>query len=230
MQQTTAPRAITAPADDVDPARANLERSRLLDHFKRAYQIIVGLAITNACLRLFPDGRIEFPDPKFWMFVIFFVTVIPLFHGGDRSLDIKYLGVRVTGLWRRAAYLWDVYMLLITAILFVKIAQSIPQTTDIPPQCFYQWMAGTMIFDVVAMSIDAIKTSLFVSQGAAQVLTSYAKWIVLNFVFTLICFWAADTSTSLADPAQQTIGIAVFACALARTTLDYVFGRHFLFP
>ena len=106
-----------APAAD-----ANLQRSRLVDHFKRAYQIIVGLAVTLACTKLFPHGIARHPDSTFWLFCTFFITVVPIFHGGDRSLDLKYLGSQPHGFWRRAAYIWDVYMLLITAIFFVKIA------------------------------------------------------------------------------------------------------------
>ena len=103
------------------------ERSRLIDHFKRAYQIIVGLAITLACTKLFPNDDPSIPwDTSFWLFCIFFITVVPIFHGGDRSLDVKYLPAPAVGFWGRAAYIWDVYMLLITAILFVKIAQAIP--------------------------------------------------------------------------------------------------------
>jgi hypothetical protein len=99
------------------------ERSRLIDHFKRAYQIIVGLAITLACTKLFPNDDPGVPwDTSFWLFCAFFITVVPIFHGGDRSLDVKYLQAPAVGFWSRAAYIWDVYMLLITAILFVKIA------------------------------------------------------------------------------------------------------------
>lgn len=150
MQQTTT----------VDPERAKLELegSRLIDHFKRAYQIIVGIAITNACLQLFQNGVIKFPDPQFWMFCTFFITVVPIFHGGDRSLDVKYLGEEVSGFWQRASYLWDVYMLLITAILFVKIAQAIPASPEVPWQRFYQWMAGMLFFDVAILIVDAFKS------------------------------------------------------------------------
>jgi hypothetical protein len=105
------------------------QRSRLIDHFKRAYQIIAGLAITLACSKLVPDGVPSFgifSDTSFWLFCTFFITVVPIFHGGDRSLDIKYLRAPPKGFGGQAAYVWDVYMMLITAILFVKIAQSIP--------------------------------------------------------------------------------------------------------
>ncbi|TYL86711.1 hypothetical protein [Bradyrhizobium cytisi] len=52
-----------------DEAVAAQERSRLVDHFKRAYQIIVGVSITVACSNLFPGKFISFPlDTSFWLF------------------------------------------------------------------------------------------------------------------------------------------------------------------
>ena len=79
----------TKMAADSNPG---LARSRLIDHFKRAYQIIVGLAIARACVKVLPHGFSGFPDLEFWLFATLFVTLVPSFHGGDRSLDIKYLG------------------------------------------------------------------------------------------------------------------------------------------
>jgi hypothetical protein len=73
----------------------NQERARLIDHFKRAYQVIVGVAITVACSKLFPGGW-QSVDITFWTFCTFFITVVPIFHGGDRSLDLKYLGTSST--------------------------------------------------------------------------------------------------------------------------------------
>jgi hypothetical protein len=149
-------------------ADPNQERSRLIDHFKRAYQIIVGLAITLACTKIFPSGIATVPDVTFWLFCIFFITVVPIFHGGDRSLDVKYLGSRPYGFWRRAAYVWDVYMLLITAVFFVKIAQAIPGAglgfgggpSPHTPQLFYEWMAGMLAFDIFVLVVDWIKSGL----------------------------------------------------------------------
>jgi hypothetical protein len=40
---------------------AKVQRERLVDHFKAAYQIVVGLAITIACTTLFADGILKLP-------------------------------------------------------------------------------------------------------------------------------------------------------------------------
>jgi hypothetical protein len=219
-------------------ADPNQERSRLIDHFKRAYQIIVGLAITLACTKLFPSGIATAPDVTLWLFGIFFITVVPIFHGGDRSLDVKYLGTRPYGFWGRAAYVWDVYMLLVTAIFFVKIAQAIPgiglgfgggkppQT----PQLFYEWMTGMLVFDVFVLVIDWIKSGILRTQGW-NALRVYAKWIGLNIVLALVCYFAASPPAFVSSQISvDSIAIGVFAIALIRSILDYSFGKNFMFP
>jgi hypothetical protein len=221
------------------PANLDQERSRLIDHFKRAYQTIVGLAITLACTKLVPDSipssRI-FLDTPFWLFCTFFITVVPIFHGGDRSLDIKYLRASPVGFWGQAAYVWDVYMLLITAILFVKIAQSIPVPQTVSgsggailsqaltppsrPDIFYQWMAIMLFIDVGILIVDGFKSAL---------LPTYSKWIFLNLVLGFICWYAPALPDFLPSLSELTVAIVVFAFAFLRTVLDYIFGKSFMF-
>jgi hypothetical protein len=233
MSQQTGTRSVAVDAD-----QERTERSRLIDHFKRAYQIIVGLAITLACTKLFPSGTVTVPDVTLWLFCIFFITVVPIFHGGDRSLDVKYLGSRPRGFWGRAAYVWDVYMLLVTAIFFVKIAQAIPGVglgfgggkPPQTPQLFYEWMAGMLAFDVGVLVIDWIKSGILRTQGWNE-LRVYAKWIVLNLVLALVCCVAASPPAFVSSQISvESISIAVFAIALTRSVLDYSFGKNFMFP
>jgi hypothetical protein len=219
------------------------ERSRLVDHFKRAYQIVVGLSITLACTKLFPTGFVQFPlDTSFWLFCAFFITVVPIFHGGDRSLDIKYLQPSPPGFWRRFAYIWDVYMLLITAILFVKIAQAIPlpktEATSaifsaVPaptkPDFFYRWMAAMLAFDVFILIVDWIKSALLKIERRSA-LSGYILWIVLNSLLFAVCLGAAVPLDFVSAYSEQTIAFAVFLFAFTRTFIDYIAGKKFMFP
>lgn len=214
------------------------ERGRLVDHFKRAYQIIVGLSITVACTNLFPGTFLSFPpDSSFWLFCAFFVTAVPIFHGGDRSLDIKYLHRRPAGFWGHAAYVWDVYMLLITALFFVKIAQSVPiphgalpssmnPNAQTSPHNFYLWMGAMLVFDVGVLIVDGIKSHLLAVGGAK--LGAYVTWTVMNLALGLACLGAALCPPS--SVSEGTIAIGVFVLAFIRTFLDYVLGYRFLFP
>lgn len=218
------------------------ERTRLVDHFKRAYQIIVGLSITLACTKLFPGGFPKFPfDTSFWLFCTFFITIVPIFHGGDRSLDIKYLQARPAGVWGHAAYIWDVYMLLITAILFVKIAQAIPvpgsasgsailgASAPTSPNYFYRWMATMLFIDAAILIVDGVKSRFLAIDGGAA-LSSYVKWIVLNALLGVVCMCAAYPPEAIASLSELTIALIVFGLAFLRTVMDYIFGRKFMFP
>ena len=214
--------------ESLTAAEAEQHRTRLIDHFKRAYQIVVGLAVTLACGRAFAGGTFDFSDPALVMFGTFFVTVVPIFHGGDRSLDLKYLGVNVTRVRDRIGYIWDVYMLLITAILFVKIAQAIPGPSLVlgappgDPALFYHWMANMFFFDTAVLVVDAIKSNGLRRAGQLKV---YRYWIPLNLVMALVCLYVP-----MAHLTPQTTGLIVFAAACVRSLVDYIFGWRFMFP
>jgi hypothetical protein len=213
------------------------QRSRLIDHFKRAYQIIVGLAITLACTKLFPNDDPSVPwDTSFWLFCAFFITVVLIFHGGDRSLDVKYLQAPAVGFWGRAAYIWDVYMPLITAILFVKIVQAIPgpavlggSSQPATPVLFYKWMAIMLVVDVGILIFDGLKNRLLQTRAGAE-LGAYVKWVALNLGLAIIGLLAKSYPEYPPYLSANTVSIIVFAFAFLRTVLDYVFGKGFLFP
>lgn len=225
------------------------QSKRLIDHFKRAYQIIVGLSITLACGKLFYTGTVSITDQALWLFCIFFITVVPIFHGGDRSLDIKYLGVEVDGFWRRSSYIWDVYMLLLTAIFFVKIAQAIPGpgvsftssardgevSATSSATLFYEWMAAMLIFDTFVLIVDVLKTGVLNRTDKISWrsrLVPYCYWVPLNLTLAVACLYAAGVSAlpCLTADRSVSIGISVFLLAFARTVLDYVVGKNFMFP
>jgi hypothetical protein len=210
---------------------ARQHRSRLIDHFKRAYQIIVGLAITLACGKVFAHGTVDLADPALFLFGTFFITVVPIFHGGDRSLDLKYLGAKPSSGWQQVAYVWDVYMLLITAILFSKIAQAIPGPglifSDSPvtaPGHFYDWMAGMLFFDAAVLIVDLVKSSLLGVRVLSR-LGAYLGWIVLNILLGIVCLYVPHIISS-----AETASIVVFGAAFLRTVLDYICGTKFMFP
>jgi hypothetical protein len=211
------------------PEEVKQQRLRLIDHFKRAYQIIVGLAITNACGKVFAHGTFDLGDPALVQFCTFFITVVPIFHGGDRSLDIKYLAAKPAGL-SQAAYVWDVYILLATAILFVKIAQAIPgpglgfidNSNIAAPGHFYDWMAAMFFFDAVILGIDWFKSGRW---GIPEWTENrvYRDWILLNAAMGAACLIVPQ-----AWPASA--GIVLLVLAGLRTVADYSFGRQFMFP
>ena len=130
-------------------------------------------------------------------------------------------------------------MLLITAILFVKIAQHIspdpdPVEQQVEARAFYGWITLLLSFDVLGLILDRIKSSLLGTQGK-QELSAYGRWIVLNMAFGAVCcvMWASlPNGPFLFIPGLSlyTASIIVFVAAFLRTILDYSFGKDFLFP
>jgi len=225
------------------------DRSRLIDHFKRVYTIVAGLAITEAVRRQFPLSLSTLTNPSFWMFLTFFVTLVPIFHGGDRSLDVKYLGVPRVNICQRFGYLWDVYMLLITAMLFVCIAESIPKPTVswvaagektfmTDTALFYQLMLITLVFDAAVLLIDYLKSD----KQVLPRLESYLVWIPANLVLAGLCYYAGCLAAAAREPTSALVavdgyslnlqGVSVFIALIAfvRTFVDYWAGKDFLFP
>ena len=227
------------------PAQSAAAKSRLIDYFKRLFAIVAGLAITEAVKRALTFSPADMPWPTLWMFCGFLITIIPIFHGGDRSLDLKYLAADGTPSGGRVGYAWDVYMLVITAILFVCMAETLPRPnggTFSAPEAghFYRLTAITLMFDVAVLVVDIFKTS---AEKRAR-LGSYLTWIPVNTLLAAICYVLASSfdgldsitaSTELPIPligmvSFGTIAFVIFVLSLLRTIADYWAGRDFLFP
>lgn len=209
---------------DQSTSDANEERKRLVDHFKRVYSIIVGLAITEACKKLFPFSPASFGDYQIWMFAALFVSIVPIFHGGDRSLDRKYIAQPAVTPKERAFYIWDVYMLLITAILFVGIAEVIPDSkTPSNPAYFYYSMWILFWFDAFVLILDFLKSDKVRKQKLKQ---SYKAWIPMNLLVGMVCLAVAIYGWS----PLVSVSFFIFILALARTILDYSLSDDFMFP
>ena len=85
-----------------------------------------------------------------------------------------------------------------------------------------------LLFDVGILIVDRIKSRLLRTEGAEE-LSAYWKWIVLNFVFGMICLSAPSPPWFFASLSVNTISIIVFACAFSRTFLDYTLARNLCF-
>jgi hypothetical protein len=234
----------TRPAHDVTPDAKMDAHNRTIDHFKQVYAIIAGLALTEACLRVMP--LVSAWDFRIPMFFTLLITVVPIFHGGDRSLDLKYRNHIPKRARDRAALLWDDYMLLLTAILFVCIAEAIPKQpeaghalTEMHAQWFYHWMAVMLGFDVLILIVDFLKSPV---KERGQ-LKAYIAWVIVNAVLAWICrnvsFMSEPAGAGLAvtvplpggwsvDATLWHVSLVVFAAALMRTVADYEFEQGFL--
>ncbi|MEA2861896.1 MAG: hypothetical protein QOC72_3935 [Methylobacteriaceae bacterium] len=219
------------------PAAAAQGRARLIDHFKRVFAIIAGLALTEACRRLLPaQPALVWPGPNLWMFITLFVTIIPIFHGGDRSLDFRHLE-RGTKSLNRVYFLWDVYALLITALLFVCAAAAIPnvETLRNPPKdwtyagsaaVFYAWLFVLFSFNVIVLVVD-----LWKSPDRDSLMPSYVKWIAINSVMIVCSVVALICLNKYGDTSVECVSPIFCFCAIGRTLFDYWKSDEvFMFP
>ena len=232
-------------------------RKRLIDHFKRVYNIVAGLAITEAVRHLFPIYDDFFHGPAPWLFVTFIVTIVPIFHGGDRSLDAKYWDrPRTVGL-ERFWFLVDVWALLITAMAFVAIAEAIPRPDgcDAAGRCsapltfssakwFTLLLGITVAFDVLVLVAEFARGSRGTpgdtpAAAAARkgFLGAYPTWIRINTPFAVACAFAAcmtwnqwGIADALPIAVQSWTLPLLTAAALLRTYLDYLWSGDSLFP
>jgi Na+/proline symporter len=218
-------------------AAAAQGRARLIDHFKRVFAIIAGLALTEACRRLLPaQPALVWPGPNLWMFITLCVTVIPIFHGGDRSLDFRHLEKGTKSL-NRVYFLWDVYALLITALLFVCAAAAIPkvETLQDPPPgwtyagaaaVFYTWLFVLFSFNVFVLLVDLLK-----SPSRGSLMPSYVLWIVINSVMIVASVIAFLCLNKHGDTSLEWVSPVYCFCAIGRTLIDYWQSDEvFMFP
>ncbi len=234
-----------------NPDRSSRQHERLIDHFKRVYAVVAGLALSEACRHTLPAQSLG--EYQLWMFAALFITLVPIFHGGDRSLDHKYLNAPPKTSFQVLAFLWDDYMLLLTALLFVCAAESIPQAgqpcaaVKLDPSRFFFWMATMFGFDVAVLLADDARTCVLKKLGhkswreALEIKPHHLAWSGMNFCMCLFCGWAWLITSRPAAGQQVFVveGIGqvslidiclaiLFLCCL-RTLADYLVGRVALF-
>jgi hypothetical protein len=201
-------------------------RGRLLDHSKRVYSIIVGLAIADACRTLFPFDFSHGLSNSLVLFLTFVVTVVPIYQGFDRSLDIKYYETSLDAPLNPGAYTWDVAMLLVTAIFFVGMAESLRTNGTPTPAAFYFWLGLMLVFDCGVLLIDYAKSPV-----KETLRPHYRIWGAINLALGIVAIYA-----SFGVAAQEAVGPATGAqwlfllLAVVRSGIDYSRSMRFRFP
>lgn len=100
------------------------ERSRAIDHLLRLLAFIVSVAVFFTCAKVYSCLVADDWAGVFACLAIL-LTIIPIFQGMQRALDLKYRNPLngVTGLF---AILSDYVVLIILAVSFLVMAQTIP--------------------------------------------------------------------------------------------------------
>lgn len=223
--------------------------TRLIDHFKRVFTIIVGLAITEGCKHLWPLDWSSIFEPNVWMFLAFFITVIPIFHGADRALDQKYTEIGQNG-YTVKNYLQEIYMLLFMALGFVLIAESIPQSTSPAAHTaqtavaavagsstapFYFLFGATLAFDVLVLSYGLRFGSRQNKNASSR--QPYPRWMLENGALSVAAFLIGGVLSFMPtkllydryDLFALLMAVLLFIGTALRTNSDYKHAEAFLF-
>jgi len=194
-------------------------RENSVRNLQSLLNVLVGLALTSAVLRLLLNRQYQLDVQVDWqslpMFLTFLVTLIPFYHGALRHLDRTYVeqgGRKV----RRGALLVDFAMLFVEGCLLVALANALPD-----PRVFAWGL-------IALLGLDAI-WGLLVEYVLVKERTRgpELRWCIINTVAVVVLVGLATQTALLASRGWGNLLLYV---ALVRTTVDYALCWPCYFP
>jgi hypothetical protein len=218
------------------------EWKRVVDHMKRLFAIVCGLALTLGCVNAYTAfNRPMYADQWAWpdwvgvlQFVILLVSVVPVFHGAERSLDLKYLRADAPGA-RPGWIILDFWLLIFSALFFVVIAQCVPDyrpsrqpDVEVLRDRFLLFLGAFFLYDVVVLLQGALRAQTGPATPDKIVHWAHVAWMAGNGFMGAVCLIAR----SWLEPGSEPLGLftILLVLALLRTVCDYAWGWQFLFP
>ncbi len=210
------------PENSEDVLRA---RNRVVDHWKRLFAIVSGFAITVACLRVY-SCALSRDLAGILQFVVLIVTIPPVFHGMERSLDLRYLQRR-SPIPGAARMVGDTAVLMLTGLFFLGLALSIPDhgqswlvdRKDILRRWYMLLLVSFFFFDSIVLW--ATKKRLQETAPEAGAHSAHRNLAILNVL----------TCAAIIAAVGFDLGFwPVALIAVGRTLLDYKISRAFLYP
>jgi hypothetical protein len=202
------------------------QRHLTVAHLEELYTVVAGLALTEAITHLI-DRQAKMVPIHYQVlpyFLVFVVTLVPLYHGALRHLDNTYLKEGAV-IPRRGAFLVDWLLLFIEACSFFGLAIL----TDKPAVFSYAFL-GLLVFDA-AWAFGAYLAFSDRSAGFNE----EAKWSIVNgcavvaLILMLVFIATIDESKSTLS-VDNSRWIVLLTVAAARSIADYVWCWQFYFP
>lgn len=159
---------------------------------------------------------------------------MPIFHGAERSLDLKYLRADRPGA-RPGGIILDFWLLLFSALFLVVIAQCVPDyrpskqpNVDVLRDRFLLFLGAFFLYDVVVLLQGALRAPTGETATDRILLWTHIAWMAGNGFMGAICLIAR----SWLAPGSEPLGLftILLLLALFRTVCDYAWGWRFLFP
>lgn len=197
-------------------------RQRTIDHLQLLYTVVAGAALTLAITKLIDDkGLVPIRLDVLPYFVAYFLTLVPIYHGALRHLDITYFE-DIQAKPKRGALMFDWGLLFIESCLLLSLAALLQR-----PEVFSFWLCGILAFDCVWAFIAAIG---FAPEAAKHRVEW--KWAVINFLVGVILVLGLLYIMSLDNtrPVDFFRWVLVLLLATARTVWDYGWCWEYYFP
>lgn len=201
-------------------------RNRVVDHWKRLFAIVSGFSITVACVRAYSCllvGDVH----GLMLFVAFIATLLPVFHGMERSLDLRYLEPR-SPIPTAPQLMGDTVVLIISALFFLVLGLSIrdhsqPWLADRSEalRLIFNWaFIGFLAFDSLVLFSTRKRLRQIAPESGAH--DAHSRLAILNVISAAVLVVAALLGILT--------GFLLAAIAVVRTLIDYTMSNRFLYP
>jgi hypothetical protein len=198
-------------------------RERTVTHLQSLYAVVVGLALTASMTSLIDATKsppINFRTLPY--FVVFLVTIVPIYHGALRHLDVNYIE-KGKNQPKSGALMAD------WGLLFIESCGLLALALLIANDISFVWMfVGLLTFD--ALWGFAAHLAFTKESGG---LTAEIKWSIINLstvILLVIVFVYLDSLDPSAKPVDTYRWIVISVLAIARTLFDYGWCWNFYYP
>jgi len=192
------------------PENPKTKNRRSVAHLQGLFAVVVGLALTAAITKLVDETAAPVPIHQGALpyFVVYLITLIPLYHGGLRHLDITYIEAAQQP--EALALIFDWGLLFLESCGLFALALFITQA-----EYFCYIFTGLLCFD----AFWAFLAHLF-SPGDRRMHPEW-RWAIINAVTVVILIIVLWSLKVLSIDTSQTLWVFVGTIAVARTICDY---------
>jgi hypothetical protein len=193
--------------------------SRSVDSLKGIYAIFIALAIGNIAQTLFKDAPADIQQLEIIVhipaLIIFFVTIVPFFHGMNRHLDVFYIeqGCKIKGL-----LLADFLIFCIEGVLLFIFTIRFKIGIE-----GFAWLG-------ILLAIDAIWALIANAIHDEKLSRTVSIWALLNLITIIVAFLIYQFYNDLEEFTIFAFKICLVIVAILRTVLDYYYAWDFYFP
>jgi hypothetical protein len=205
-----------------------VEQNRSVAHLQSLYTVVVGVALSLSINRLVdPTAQVPVRLSYLPYFLTYLVTLVPIYHGALRHLDLAY-AEDSPGRAKAGALMVDWSLLFVESCGLLTLAVLISR-----PTAFSYTLAGLLAFDTIwAFGAHlAFPSPLPPNAQAPRDRPPEQKWAIINVVavFGMIVAVVALDAVDSKKPVDTYRWILLLVVAVARTVWDYAWCWDFYY-